>query len=329
MNFAISAFARRAAIAILAVFAMALPQTVMAQGSVLTGIFNFVPARSTVLPASQPKRYKSATLTVSGNQMIIEGIDAQDKPVKITFDATVDGKPHPVVGINLYDSATFSRFSDTRATYNYMKGKTSITLGVRVLSADGNTLTFSEKTYNATGKEMNAQVMIFAKPGFEVAVVAPPVARVGVPLPVVGAGDTPDEKAAIEALGAGNDDEAIRLFTRAIMTNSPQANIHYALVSRGIAYSRKNQTEEAMKDFDAAIKLKPDDPEAHYRRGGLLVGMKRFDDAILALDVAIKGDDMNATAYFLRGYSYNSLTKDVPGAADKAKACELDKMYCE
>ena len=329
MNFTCSAFARRAAIAIVAVVAAALPQTVMAQGSVLAGTFNFVPARSTVLPATQPKRYKSATLTVTGNQMAIEGIDAQDKPIKFTIDATVDGKPHPVVGINLYDNATFTRFSDTRSTYNYMKGKTSITLGVRVLSADGNTLTFSEKTYNATGKELNAQVMIFAKPGFEVAVVAPPVPRAGIPVPVAGAGDTPDEKAAIEALGAGTDDEAIRLFTAAIMSGSPQVNVHYDLVARGIAYSRKSQNDLAMKDFDEAIKLKPDDPEAHYRRGGLLVGIKRFDDAIKALDVAIKGDGMNATAYFLRGYAYNSLTHDVPGAADKAKACELDKMYCE
>jgi tetratricopeptide (TPR) repeat protein len=195
-----------------------------------------------------------------------------------------------------------------------------------VIAADGNSITFAEKIYNNTGKELAAHQMVFAKPGFEVATVAPPPAARPVAQP--GAGNTPDENAASAALAAGNDDEAIRLYSAAIMSGNPQVNLAYDYVARGIAYARKNQNDEAMKDFDAAIKLKPEDPEAHFRRGGILVGLKKYDDAIKDLDVAIKGDDMNATAYYLRGFSYLSLTQDVPGAADKDKACMLDMKYC-
>lgn len=329
MNFSRSAFARCAAIAILAGFGAALPQIALGQGVPLAGTFNFVPARSTATPPTAA-RYKSATLTISPTgEMVVEGVDGQDKPIKATYQAIVDGKPHPVTGVAQYDNATWTRFSDTRTSYAYIKGKTNVSLGVRVLSADGNTLTFSEKTYNNAGKEIASAVMLFAKPGFEVAVVAPPVVRAGIPVPGPGAGDTPDEVAALDALGKGNDDEAIRLFTKAIMTASAQANIQYDHVARGIAYSRKNMNDEAMKDFDEAIKLKPEDPEAHFRRGGLKLNLKQPEAAIADLNVAIKGDDMNATAYFLRGFAYNTLTQDVPGAADKAKACMLDKMYCE
>src|SRR4051812_20679073 len=115
MNFRCSAIARRAAVVILAAFAAALPQVVVAQSDPLTGTFNFVPARSTATPG--PVRYKSMTLNFSDpTQMVIDGVDADGKPIKGTFMAVPDGKPHPITGISDYDTGSWSRFNDTTTT---------------------------------------------------------------------------------------------------------------------------------------------------------------------------------------------------------------------
>jgi hypothetical protein len=70
-------------------------------------------------------------------------------------------------------------------------------------------LTFNEKTFDEKGKQTGAAVMVFAKPGFEVATVTPP--RV-----VAQSALTPDEMAAATALEKDDADGAIALLTRAI-----------------------------------------------------------------------------------------------------------------
>jgi len=173
MNLRCSALVRRAAIVILAAFAAAFPQIVAAQSDPLAGKWNFVPERSTFTPG--PARYKSMTMTFSGSgEMTLEGIDAQGKPVKITYSAVADGKPHPVTGIDAFDTVSWSRFNDAITTYAYLKRKSNVALGSRSLSADGNVLTFNEKTFDEKGKQTGTAVMVFAKPGFEVASATPP-----------------------------------------------------------------------------------------------------------------------------------------------------------
>ena len=158
-----SAFVRRAAIVILAAFAAGLPQIVIAQSDPLTGTFNFVPGRSTFTPG--PARYKSMTMTFSGSgDVTLEGVDARDKPVKVTYTAVADGKPHPVTGVDAFDTVSWSRFNDTITTYAYLKRKSNVILGSRSLSADGNVLTFNEKTFDEKGKQTGTAVMVFAKP---------------------------------------------------------------------------------------------------------------------------------------------------------------------
>ena len=168
MNFTRSAFARRAAVVVLAAFGAALPQIVIAQSDPLAGTLNFVPARSTFTPGPAP--YKSATMTFSNSgesQMTLEGVDAQGKPVKVTLPGVVDGKPHPVTGVAAFDTVSWSRFSDTITTYAYLRRKSNVILGSRSLSPDGNVLTFNEKTFDDKGKQTGTAVMVFAKPGFE------------------------------------------------------------------------------------------------------------------------------------------------------------------
>jgi tetratricopeptide (TPR) repeat protein len=176
--------------------------------------------------------------------------------------------------------------------------------------------------------------MFFIREGVELASLAPPPGTA--PPPVVAAPPpppsvSPDEEAADAALAAGNDDEAIRLYTQAIEAPMKTPRLYYDYVSRGVAYLKKNQTAEAMRDFDEALKLKPDDLDALFRRGGLYVQQKQYDSAIADytkfLDTDKDGSDPNrAMALRLRGFSYNTLQQDVKAGADYEAACMINKQ---
>jgi hypothetical protein len=324
MNFTRSAFARRAAVVILAAFGAALPQIVVAQSNPLVGTWNLVPEKST------PARYKSMTLTFSDagqTVMNVEGVDAQGKAVKGSYTAVADGKPHPITGMADFDSGSWTRYSDTNTSYSYLKGKSIVVLGTRALSADGKTLTFREQIYDRTGKQTSTAVMVFDNPDVKVASVTPNAAA---PAAVAQAqtGLTPDETAGAAALAKGEDDEAIRIFTMVIEAKQPTPMLYYDHVSRGIAYTRKGQNEQALADFDAAVKLKPDDVDARFRRGGMRVQLKHFQGAIEDLTVVIQADAMNAAAYNMRGFSYNTLGQYTNSTADHEMACQLNKEFC-
>jgi len=325
MNISRSAFARCAAIAILAAFAALLPQAASAQPASLAGTWNLVPDKSTAMPG--PVRYKSGTLTFDSNQssMTIEGVDADGKPVKATFAVTPDGKPHPVSGSPDFDASSWNRFSDTVTSYMYMKRKSNVVIGNRVLSREGNVLTFTEKQYDDKGKQTGTAAIVFAKPGFDFASAstnAAPKGQVTMTSPL-----TPEETAAAAALEKGDDDMAIAMFTK-VIEGKPTPMLYYNHVSRGIAYAKKNQNELAIADFDAALKLKPDDTDARFRRGGTRIQMKQYQAAIDDLSAVVQADTTNATAFRLRGFSYNSLGQDMNAAADYEKACSLNKEYC-
>lgn len=125
--------------------------------------------------------------------------------------------------------------------------------------------------------------------------------------------------------------EAIRLYTKAIEATEKTPRLYYDYVSRGVAYVRKGQTAEAMKDFDEALKLKPDDLDARFRRGGLLVQRKQYEAAIedfsKFLEADEDGTDPNrAMAFRLRGFSYNTLQQDEKAGADYEAACMINKQ---
>jgi hypothetical protein len=320
-----SATARRAAIAIVAAFAAAIPHFAAAQSDPLAGTWNFVPERSNFMPG--PARYKSMTLTYSASgDMTLDGVDAQGKPVKLTYPGIADGKPHAVSGTDAFDTVSWSKFSDTIATYSFLKRKSNVVLGSRSLSPDGNIMTFSEKTFDTNGRQTGTAVMTFAKPGFETASATAPKPP---PPPVVVPTTTPDEDTGTAALAKNDADGAIAAFTLAIDKKDKIASPVYDHVMRGLAYSKKGMTEQAYADFDAAVMLKPEDKDARFRRGGTRVLMKQYDGAIEDLTVAIGDGSTNASAYSLRGFAYDSVGQYNNGNADEEKACELDKSLCK
>lgn len=331
-------FARRAAIVILAAVGAALPQIVTAQSDALLGKWILVPERSKY---TGPERYKSMTLTFSkagkGMKKDIEGVDAKGNPVKGSVEVVDDGKSHPATGITEYDAATWTKVSETAAVYTYDKRRTTVTVGTRTLGQAGKTLTYSERAVDSKGKQLVTSVLFFIKEGVELASLAPPPGSAPPPPPPIIAPPppppsvSPDEEAGDTALAAGNDDEAIRLYTKAIEATEKTPRLYYDYVGRGVAYLKKGQNPEAMKDFDEALKLKPDDLESRFRRAGIHVQQKQYEAAIedytKYLEADKDGSDPNrAMALRLRGFSYNTLQQDVKAGADYDAACMINKQ---
>jgi tetratricopeptide repeat protein len=326
MNFPRSALARVTAVVILATFAGLLPQLATAQNNRLAGTWKLLPDKSTFTPG--PARYQSMTLTIPGSGdpvMNIEGVDAQGRPVKGSYTAVPDGKPHPITGIPAFDSGTWTRQNDSVVSYQYSKGRGIAALGTRALSPDGSTLTFREQIYDDKGKQTGIAVMVFLNPDVMVASATPPPdAPPPPPKPVF----TPQETAALAVLDKNDNDEAIRQFTAIIDAKPPSPMLYYDYGSRGIAYLRKGQQDQALADFDSAIKLKPDDGDSHFRRGAIKFGQMQYQAAIDDLSVAVQADPMNADAFNMRSFSYYRLQQTEKGAADTEKACALKKEYC-
>jgi tetratricopeptide (TPR) repeat protein len=316
-------FVRHTAIAALAALVLA-PNAAFAQPVALSGTYTLVPEQSTATPG--PVRYKSMSITFDAQgKMTVDGVDAQGKPIKGTVTAVADGKAYPAAGVAEFDTTTYTRFSDTTASYNYQKRKTTVALGNRVISREGYVVTFREQVFNANGRPVGTTTLVFEKPG------APPIQQASAPAggtTMVTPGLTADETVGTAALEKDDNDAAIVAFTKVINAKDPKANPFYDFVGRGIAYAKKNMNNEALADFDSAIKIKSDDADARFRRAGVKLQMKEYKGAIEDFTEVVRIDDKNATAYRLRGFAHNTLGDDKSAAGDYEKACALNKEYC-
>jgi tetratricopeptide (TPR) repeat protein len=78
-------------------------------------------------------------------------------------------------------------------------------------------------------------------------------------------------------------DSAIVWYTHAITTLSPMeygGAQERGFFGRGVAYNMIGQPDSALRDFDAAIKLNPDDPYAFFHRGNANKALKKYAEAI-------------------------------------------------
>ena len=99
------------------------------------------------------------------------------------------------------------------------------------------------------------------------------------------------------AFFSGDFDTAKEMVDRAVALN-PNAAV--AWEGRGLTYQRAGQPEEAIRSFERAIRLSPFDPWLFLRFTGMgiaFIGLGRFDEAVAAAKKALRENQTNSTAH--------------------------------
>ncbi|NMX21940.1 hypothetical protein C5S30_05820 [ANME-1 cluster archaeon GoMg4] len=125
-------------------------------------------------------------------------------------------------------------------------------------------------------------------------------------------------------------ESAIRNFDKALKLE-PEENKAKATAyrNRGVAYSRLTRYEEAIKDFDRAIVLKPEYVDAYTVRGDAYAKLGRYEEALRDFNKAIELDPEYAVAHDARGCFYLDLEQYDEAISDFTTAIALDPDYAE
>jgi lipoprotein NlpI len=160
-----------------------------------------------------------------------------------------------------------------------------------------------------------------------------PLVRVVVALFVVlagqGCGNKPPDTTAefssafargLEANGRHQYGIAIADFSDAIRLKPEDPIAHY---QRGNAYSDKGDYDKAIADFDQTLQLDPNHTNAYLGRGRAFYSKGEYGKAIADFDQAIRLSPTLSSAFFNRGVAHSSSRDWVAAAADFASAHQL------
>lgn len=112
---------------------------------------------------------------------------------------------------------------------------------------------------------------------------------------------------------------AVEWFARAIRQN-PKSEY---LASLGAALLQQGRPEEALKAFDKAVQLKPDDIRLWIRLGSILIDLERPADALLSFQHALSLDPRNWEAAYRSGLLLHELGRSDEGMPYLNQAHEL------
>ena len=125
--------------------------------------------------------------------------------------------------------------------------------------------------------------------------------------------------------GNGGDLGAIRECSDALgttLTRSDEAATH---VNRGVLYMRRGEQERAVADYERALELRGDLPEARINYGAALFYMERYDAALEQIDTALAmGTDKEAEALFNRALIHDRQGNLKAAYLDLTRVLELE-----
>lgn len=148
---------------------------------------------------------------------------------------------------------------------------------------------------------------------------------------VIGGGMARDCYEAVE-LKKVSADIALAVCDLAIeQENLTRANRAATLVNRGIIHMRAQRNERALRDFEKSLQLMPDLLEAKVNLGGALYGLKRYDDAMAALNEGVKTEAVNARAigYYNRALTFEKLGNLQSAYEDFQRALETKPDFTQ
>jgi tetratricopeptide (TPR) repeat protein len=101
-------------------------------------------------------------------------------------------------------------------------------------------------------------------------------------------------------------------------------------VNRGILRLRRGLTDEAVADFDSAIALDPEQPEAYLNKGAALIRRHNPQDALQLFTVALEHNTSRpAIAHYGRAVANEQLGNVAAAYRDYRRASELDPEWRE
>ncbi len=122
-----------------------------------------------------------------------------------------------------------------------------------------------------------------------------------------------DLGASLEALNSGDNEKAISLASRAIVTGKLRNNLPVAYRIRAAARYRKGQYDQAIADYTKAINfpdITPSDLAATLNsRGNSYMAKKLYDKAIADYDRTIQLDPANGDAYLNRANGHIMMSR--------------------
>ena len=118
------------------------------------------------------------------------------------------------------------------------------------------------------------------------------------------------------ALEAGLSEEAISLFTQLIGIDPSAANYD----QRGLAYSAAGKDALAVRDFEKAASLEPQQPLYHLRKGAALTRMGSYQEAVKSLSQALELEPENFQSFAYRARALFHLGQATAAMDDLTKA---------
>ena len=95
-------------------------------------------------------------------------------------------------------------------------------------------------------------------------------------------------------------------------------------VNRGVLKLRRGTYPAAAKDFDQAVRLKPDLGEAYVNRGAAAIGQHQYEASLTDINRGLElGLDEPAKAYYNRALAYEGLDNMKAAYFDYQKASEI------
>jgi tetratricopeptide (TPR) repeat protein len=99
-------------------------------------------------------------------------------------------------------------------------------------------------------------------------------------------------------------------------------------VNRGVLKLRAGTYPAASRDFDQAVRIKPDLGEAYVNRGASAIGQRRYADSLADINRGLQlGLDEPAKAYYNRALAYEGLEDAKSAYFDYQKAVELQPEW--
>ena len=99
-------------------------------------------------------------------------------------------------------------------------------------------------------------------------------------------------------------------------------------VNRGILRLRRDHADDAIADFDAAIRLDPQQPEAYLNKGAALIRQNNPQEALRLFTVALEHNTQRpAIAHFGRAVANETLGNVRAAYLDYQRASELDPNW--